>query len=485
MSVGGSTVVADGWGWRFGANPSSSVDGVSFTIDEGERVLLLGPSGSGKSTLLRGIAGLLADDEGQARGRLTIDGADARSQVTPVGFVLQDPDTQAVLHRVGDDVAFGCENLGVPADQIWSRVDQALDLVGLDLALDHSTSALSGGQKQRLALAGALAMQPRVLLLDEPTANLDPQGAQLVRESVAAVAEQTGATVILVEHRLDIWWDFASRVIVLDSSGQVLADGTPGAVLRKHRSALERAGIWLPNFHPQVSPPAAVGELLLNAQDLVGGRPGNGPLPAQVNLDVRQGDFVTITGPNGAGKSTLALTLGGLMAPRGGVLTARQALALGAHPEPYRWTSRQLHTRIGTVFQTPAHQFVRATVRAELELSARTARLKGADLASAVDLMLERMGLGTHADAHPFALSIGQQRRLSVATALIAQPRVLILDEPTFGQDANTWRELVALMNELAQQGRGIVAMTHDPFLVQAASTTLSLDTAPAVGGEA
>jgi energy-coupling factor transporter ATP-binding protein EcfA2 len=483
MSVGGSTVVADGWGWRFGASPSSSVDGVSFTIDEGERVLLLGPSGSGKSTLLRAIAGLLADDEGLAHGRLTVDGADARSQVTPVGFVLQDPDTQAVLHRVGDDVAFGCENLGVPADQIWSRVDQALSLVGLDLALDHSTSALSGGQKQRLALAGALAMQPRVLLLDEPTANLDPQGVQLVRESVANVADQTGATVILVEHRLDVWWDFASRVIVLDSSGQILADGRPDVVLRDQRPALERAGIWLPDFQPSISPPAAVGDLLLSAQGLEMGRPGSTPLHVKVNLDVHQGEFIAVTGANGVGKSTLALTLGGLMAPHGGSLTAQPALATGAHPQPHRWASKQLHARIGSVFQTPAHQFVRATVRGELELSARTARLKGAELTSAVDLILERMGLARHAEAHPFALSVGQQRRLSVATALIAQPHLLVLDEPTFGQDANTWRELVTLMSELAQQGRSIVAMTHDPFVVQAASRNLTLVPDLATGG--
>lgn len=484
MSVAESTVVADGWGWRFGANPSTSVDGVSFTIDAGERVLLLGPSGSGKSTLLRGIAGLLGDDEGVASGSLTVAGQDARAGLGRVGFVLQDPDTQAVLAKVGDDVAFGCENLGIPADEIWPRVERTLELVGLDLGLEHSTSALSGGQKQRLAIAGALAMAPNILLLDEPTANLDPAGVELVRVSVESAASNTGATVIIVEHRLDLWWDFATRVIVLGQAGTVIADGSPEQILSRAGAELERAGIWLPEFAAPPGFRAHAGSGLLEARGLDIGRRGQIPVRTGIDLTLDAGDFVSITGSNGSGKSTLALTLGGLLAPRGGELIATDTLARGVGPAPIRWTSRQLHSRIGNVFQTPAHQFVRATVLDELRLSATTAGLRSRDRDQAVDVMLERMALTSHENVNPFALSGGQQRRLSVATALIAQPQLVILDEPTFGQDAHTWRELVAVMGELCADGRAVVCMTHDAHLVAASGREIALEKTPADAGE-
>ena len=475
MSVAGSTVVADGWGWHFGASPSSSVDGVSFTIDAGERVLLLGPSGSGKSTLLRGLAGLLAEDEGSASGELRIDGRDPREQAHSVGFVLQDPETQAILQRVGDDIAFGCENAGMPRNRIWSRVTEALELVGLDVGLDHSTTALSGGQKQRLALAGALATEPGLLLLDEPTANLDSQGAVLVRESVERVADSSGATVILVEHRLDLWWSFAQRVIVLDDGGHLIADGSPQQVLETSRTQLVEAGIWLPDFTPTPSQYGPTGQRILELEQLVSVRPGAArgghPLDAQVSA----GEFVAVTGPNGVGKSTLALTLGGLIPPESGEIRTGAKLARGLNKPPIRWSSRQLHTRIGSVFQSPSHQFVRASTRAELALSAKTAGLHGHALQSAVDDMLSRLRLVSHADAHPFTLSGGQQRRLSVATALIAKPTLLVLDEPTFGQDAQTWSELVNIMQQVCRDGHAIVAMTHDPFLAKVASREIAL----------
>ncbi len=172
-----AVVEARGWGWRHAGRSAWALRDVSLRIEPGERVLLLGASGSGKSTLLHGLAGVLGgDDEGDAVGELTIDGMPPALARGRAGLVLQDPDAQVILARVGDDVAFGCENLAVPREEIWPRVAAALDQVGLDVALDRSTSALSGGQKQRLALAGVIAMQPGLVLLDEPTANLDPGG---------------------------------------------------------------------------------------------------------------------------------------------------------------------------------------------------------------------------------------------------------------------------------------------------------------------
>ena len=359
---------------------------------------------------------------------------------------------------------------------------ESLELVGLDLDLAHSTSALSGGQKQRLALAGAMAREPRVLLLDEPTANLDPAGAALVRASVEQVAAATNASVIVVEHRLDLWWNFATRVIVLDARGCVLADGSPASVLKNSRPELEAAGIWLPNHTPApanlargTGSPIRSSVTLLEAEDLSVRRPGGDIVLDQLNLSVTAGELLAITGANGVGKSTLGLTLGGLIPTAAGDLRATEPLARGVGQAPYRWTSRQLHTRIGTVFQSPAHQFVRPTVRAELQLSAATAGLRGRANDAAVSEMLERLNLTAQASANPFTLSGGQQRRLSVATALVARPSVLILDEPTFGQDAHTWQQLLELMHELAGQGRAIVALTHDDRLVACADRRIEL----------
>ncbi|MBQ3357795.1 MAG: ABC transporter ATP-binding protein, partial [Microbacterium sp.] len=201
--AGPATVEATAWGWRHASRLAWALQDVSFRIEPGERVLVLGASGAGKSTLLQGLAGVLGgDEEGEAQGSLLVDGIPAASTRGRTGLVLQDPDSQVILARVGDDVAFGCENLGIPRAEIWPRVTQALDAVGLDVPLDRPTKALSGGQKQRLALAGILAMRPGLVLLDEPTANLDPAGVVEVRDAVERMLQAHPATLIVVEHRL-------------------------------------------------------------------------------------------------------------------------------------------------------------------------------------------------------------------------------------------------------------------------------------------
>ena len=187
----------DGWGWRHAGRAAWATSGVSLRIEPGERVLLLGASGAGKSTLLHALAGVLGtSDEGEQAGSLTVDGE--RSAPGRSGLVMQDPDAQTILERVGDDVAFGLENLALPRDEIWPRVRTALADVGLDLPLDHSTERLSGGQRQRLALAGALAMRPGLLLLDEPTANLDPVGVDEVRDAVKRLVADRTTTLVVV-----------------------------------------------------------------------------------------------------------------------------------------------------------------------------------------------------------------------------------------------------------------------------------------------
>ena len=442
-----SEVVLSGFGWRHAGRRAWAVRDLDLRVAHGERVLLLGPSGAGKSTLLAALAGLLPEDSGESAGTVEIDGLDPRKARERVGILFQDPQTQLVMARAGDDVAFGLENRGVPAGEIWPRVSDALDRVGFAYPITRPTSALSGGEAQRLALAGVLALRPGLLLLDEPTANLDPAGAALVRESITRTRDPD-TTMILVEHRVTEALPLVDRVVVLEPGGGVRADGPPGLVFDLAGERLAAEGVWVPG-HP-IAPRTAVlspGETLVRAQQVT-----VDPRLSPTSLSCAEGEVLVVAGPNGAGKSTLALLLGGLLAPTGGTVDAA-----GAGP-PWRWRARELAGRIGSVFQNPEHQFVTSRVVDELSLS-------GAPR-SRVDELLERLRLTGLANANPFTLSGGEARRLSVATALARAPRLLILDEPTFGQDRRTWIELVDLLADLRTDGHGIAAVTHDDAFV-------------------
>ena len=462
--AGPATVEATAWGWRHASRLAWALQDVSFRIEPGERVLVLGASGAGKSTLLQGLAGVLGgDEEGEAQGSLLVDGIPAASTRGRTGLVLQDPDSQVILARVGDDVAFGCENLGIPRAEIWPRVTQALDAVGLDVPLDRPTKALSGGQKQRLALAGILAMRPGLVLLDEPTANLDPAGVVEVRDAVERMLQAHPATLIVVEHRLDVWLPLITRVIVVGQGG-VVADGPPAHVLGVEGARLAADGVWVPGFAPD-APPAplsASGEVLISARDLAVARVKGKPVATGIDLDVRAGQALAITGPNGAGKSTLGLTLAGLLPPAGGAVAASAALAAGIGSRPIDWASRDLLTRIGMVFQEPEHQLLAKTVQDELAVGPRALGMPEDEIAARSEDLLHRLRLDRLARANPYTLSGGEKRRLTVAAALATRPRVLVLDEPTFGQDARTWAELVAMLAALRDEGTAIVTITHD-----------------------
>lgn len=514
-----ATITARGWGWRHAGRSRPAVSGLDLDIQPGERVLLLGPSGAGKSTLLHALAGVLGDsssghgdragnlaagrapadaEDADETGSLLIDGAPPRARRGRAGLMQQDPETQVVLSRLGDDVAFGAENLAVPPAAIWTRVAEALDDVGLGrLPLDHPTSALSGGQKQRLALAGILAMRPGLILLDEPTANLDPAGVLEVRDAVGRCLAKTGATLVVVEHRVSVWKDLVDRIVVLQpgssTDSAVLIDGPPDQVLAQARDMLTTAGVWVPGYVPQTrarraSTAAAdtAGRLLLAAEGLAvsrerprrsGLRGGFRPVPPEpvqsgITAQVRAGEALTITGPNGSGKSTFALTLAGLLAPVSGTVSAALELSAGAGIDPYKWRAQQLIARIGTVFQEPEHQFVTGRVLDELMFGPRHLG-RGEDR---VDELLERLRLTELVDANPYTLSGGEKRRLSVATVLAAHPHVLVLDEPTFGQDANTWAELASFLSELLDEGTAVVSVTHDAeFSEVLGGTELSL----------
>ena len=470
----GARVCARGWGWRHAGRKNAALSGVDLDIAPGERVLVLGPSGSGKSTLMGGLAGLLGGaEEGEATGTLTVDGvapADARGRV---GLLMQDPEAQVVLARVGDDVAFGMENLGVPREEIWPRVADSLNAVGLSVPLDHSTTELSGGQKQRLALASILAMGPGLLLLDEPTANLDPSGVAEVRAAVETVVERTGATMVVVEHRVDVWAPLVDRVIVVADSA-IAADGPLREVLEQQGDALRERGIWLPGDDvaaevgpaPEVAPASSDATPIARVTDLTIGYDKASPVRSGIDLTLERGVSTCIVGANGAGKSTFALTLAGLLPPLEG--TVEVETSDGTAGDPHEWSSKQLLGRMSMVFQEPEYQFLAATVAEELAIGPRAAGMSEAEIAPLVDEHLEALGLTKLARANPMTLSGGEKRRLSVATALISAPELLILDEPTFGQDRGTWLGLVRLLRAALERGVTLVSITHDPAFVAA-----------------
>ncbi|MEU4215345.1 ATP-binding cassette domain-containing protein [Actinoplanes sp. NPDC026623] len=448
-------VVLRGFGWRHAGRRAWAVRGVDLRISHGERVLLLGPSGAGKSTLLAALAGLLPEDSGESEGTVEIDGLEPVKARERVGIVFQDPQTQLVMARCGDDVAFGLENRGVPAEEIWPRVSEALDRVGFPYPIGRRTAALSGGEQQRLALAGVLAPRPGLLLLDEPTANLDPAGGALIRSAIAR-SHDPDTTLILVEHRIAEALTLVDRVVVLEPGGGVRADGTPTAVFSLLGDQLAEQGVWVPGrplpTHRAVAPPA---DPLVRAEHVT----VRHRLPA-TTICARAGEALAVTGPNGAGKSTLALLLGGLLAPTSGSVDAAPGGA------PHKWRAAALTQRIGSVFQSPEHQFVTSRVADELALGPR--QLGRTDVSATVDELLDRLRLTKLAGANPYTLSGGEARRLSVATALATAPRLLVLDEPTFGQDRRTWIELVELLARLRDDGCGIVAVTHDEDFVTA-----------------
>ena len=470
----GARVRARGWGWRHAGRKNAALSGVDFDIAPGERVLVLGPSGSGKSTLMGGLAGLLGGaEEGEASGSLTVDGvapADARGRV---GLLMQDPEAQVVLARVGDDVAFGMENLGVAREEIWPRVENSLEAVGLSVPLDHSTTELSGGQKQRLALASILAMGPGLLLLDEPTANLDPSGVAEVRAAVEAVVERTGATMVVVEHRVDVWAPLVDRVIVV-ADGRIAADGPLREVLEQQGDALRERGIWLPGDDvaaevgpaPEVAPASSEDAPIARVTDLTIGYDKASPVRSGIDLTIERGVSTCIVGANGAGKSTFALTLAGLLPPLEG--TVEVETADGTAGDPHGWPSKRLLGRMSMVFQEPEYQFLASTVAEELAIGPRAAGMSEEEIAPLVEEHLVALGLTTLARANPMTLSGGEKRRLSVATALISAPELLILDEPTFGQDRGTWLGLVRLLRTALERGVTLVSITHDPAFVAA-----------------
>lgn len=428
-----------GFGFRHLSRKAWAVRDIDLVIEAGERVLLLGPSGSGKSTLLSAI-------------------------------IFQDPDSQIVMSRCGDDVAFGLENAAQPRDQIWPRVDDAFARVKFGYPRDRSTHALSGGERQRLVLAGVIALRPGLLLLDEPTANLDPAGTDQVISTLRDICADRSATVILVEHKISAALPLVDRIVVIDPDGGILADGRADEVLREQGPYLAARGVWIDDSIPYLPAAKAKGTqsdpLLIAQAPQRRYRGSDLLLPAATDMTLSTGSISALVGPNGVGKSTLALMLAGLTKVEVGSVHATAALSTERDRPLHKWRADHLANRITAVFQNPEHQFLTGSVREEVALS--PSRVKSADQQSRADAIIERLNLNHLAEANPFTLSGGQKRRLSVATALARDPQVLILDELTFGQDRTTWSELCKLFAEQRDDGRCLLMVTHDELIVAA-----------------
>lgn len=464
---------------------------VSFEVRAGEVVLVLGPSGSGKSTLALTLNGLIPQSvDAVLDGVVQVAGDDTRSTPvarlsTEVSMVFQDPDSQLVTGTVLDEVAFALENLLLPASEVLERAERALRQVGLWHRRTWNPDLLSGGGRQRLAIACALAMRSRVIVLDEPTANLDPQGVDEVYRALAELTADAERAIVLVEHNLDAALRFATRVVVLDRDGRMLLDGPAEQTIRAHAGELHELGVWLPSeLLPSRALPSRAdpsrAELddsapadrtggsrteipAIRVRDLTVHKKGERVLAVPA-LDVMAGSFTAIVGANGAGKTTLLQALGGVVAP------PRGTVALG-DLDAGRASPRELTRHVGFVFQNPEHQFIAHTVRDELAHGLRLQRTPQSEIDERVDRMLERFGLAHKADVHPFLLSGGEKRRLSVGTALITRPQVIALDEPTFGQDRARAAELLDLLQELQREGTTVVVVTHDLRLVAQYST--------------
>ncbi len=406
---------------------------VSLEVEPGEVVALLGPSGSGKSTLVRALAGLVPHFHGgRFAGRVSVAGLDTR-RVRPadlagtVATVFQDPEDQVVFNLVANEVAFGLENLGTPSDEIWDRVDAALDALDALHLRDRRTAELSGGELQRVCLASALALRPKLLLLDEPSSQLDPDGADRLLDLV----RESGGAVVIAEHRTERVLAVADRVLFVEG-GRIVLDASRDAAfdwLEKDRPR------YLPAQLEEATGAVSDAEPLVQARDVRFGYRSGLPVLDGVDLDVRRGEVVVLEGPNGSGKTTLAKVVAGLLEPESGMVSRTG--------------------RAGYLLQDPGRYLVAERALDEVALAV------GRDERRA-QAALERVGLGWAVDRHGRDLSSGERERLALAAAAVAEPDVLVLDEPTRGMDPDRKAELAEWLFAYAGSGRAALVATHD-----------------------
>lgn len=479
------------------------LQGIDLDIRRGEWVLVMGPSGAGKTTFALALNGTVPHSiTGQFEGEILVDGlltteTPVATMATHIGMVFQDPDGQIVHETVRDEVYFGLENLQRPPDEVIDRAHRALKKVGMFDLLDAEIMSLSGGQKQRVSLAAVLALSPDIIVLDEPTANLDPQGMRDVFEVVEQIHKEDGVTVVMIEHHVDELAEKVDRVVVLEQ-GRVALDGPPAGVFTQAAPDAGRSGLWLPqvcelaysvgvtapsgllpmnvgecaealeptvrahSIQPaSIGSPSAAAESVLSIKDLRFAYRGAPATTLKgVTLTLPRGVITAIVGPNGSGKTTLAKCATRINQPPAGAIFLEGS-------DITKMSQYDLTRQVGYVFQNPDHQFVTDRTFDELAYSLRVRKVPEEEVGNRVRRMLNLMELENKEDESPFALSVGERRRLSVATMLILEQKLVILDEPTIGQDLARSEALFQILDGLCrEQQTTMVFITHDMRLV-------------------
>lgn len=490
-----------GYTFQYRAQAKPTLKDINLTIREGEKILIVGPSGSGKSTLGSCINGLIPFSyPGEITGRLTVAGQEAAAESlftlsATTGTVLQDPDGQFIGLTAGEDIAFSLENECVESGQMHTLVREAAALVGIDSHLESAPHALSGGQKQRVGLAGVMVNKVRVLLFDEPLANLDPATGKQAIDLIDKIQKQTNTTVIIIEHRLeDVLYRPVDRVILMEE-GRVLADLPPdellcSGLLRKSGireplclCALDYAGVELtPKKHPaaledmaldeadrekvrgwfqsvEMPPPPLSPEVLLEVEGLTFAYESGHRVLEEISFSIRRGECVSIVGTNGAGKSTLAKLICGFIRPESGTVRMLDRDLSGD-------TIAERARHIGYVMQNPNQMISKTMIYEEVALGLRSLRLSPEEERERVEATLRICGLYPMRNWPIAALSFGQKKRVTIASILVLRPEIIILDEPTAGQDFRHYTEIMEFVRELGDQGVTVLMITHDMHLM-------------------
>ncbi|THE10869.1 energy-coupling factor ABC transporter ATP-binding protein [Bacillus timonensis] len=426
---------------------------VSCHIKKGEKILILGPSGCGKSTLLQVLCGIIPNS-------IEVPMKVKKQQIPEEwGYVFQNPDTQFCMPYVDEELAFVLENLQIPRNQMEERIKRLLVQVGLELEDIHTNiQTLSGGMKQRLAIASSLALEPDVLFLDEPTAMLDPVGTKEIWEVIKKIGGDK--TLIIVEHKLEDVLEIVDRVILFNEAGEIMADGLKAEVFSRYKNLMLEQGIWYPGFWdhfvqnfewserkvPQVTNPPSIG-----LKKFKGYRQKKERINIH-DIQVYPGEWIVIKGKNGAGKSTLLHSLMQFIKT-----TGRYSLFgdIVTH-------SKRLDKHMAFVFQNPELQFVTNSVVEEIAYSLRIEKRNEREISKTVEELLQIFQLKKHQNKHPYQLSMGQKRRLSVAASIVRGQQILLLDEPTFGLDLKNTFALLTLLEKYRQKNKTIIMVSHD-----------------------
>lgn len=479
-----------------------AIKNINLTIEQGEFILLTGPSGCGKTTFCRTLNGLIPKFyNGEMTGQVIVNGLDTADHSTMelaqyVGLIFQNPDNQIFALTVEKDIAFGLENLGKPKEEMYKEIDWAADVTGIEGLRHRATHELSGGQKQRLTIASVLAMHPKIIVMDEPTSFLDPVGAEHIFDVLDQLNKKLDITIIIIEHRIDIAAKYVDRLIVFDR-GEVRSDGKPVDILSKDDTRLLGVGIpriltlaqrfrdnsifnplplTVDQFYADIITrlPEKTGKmknkLPFDLQELSGEHHHKPLIEVQgvnfsyssnvhalrdVDLTIHQGDYVAIMGENGAGKTTLVKHFNGLLRPKEG-----KVLFEGS--DISERSVAQLSQRIGLVFQNPDDQLFEESVEKEISFALHNFGVKESLIEKRVDWALNLLDIEQYKEKSPFTLSGGERKRVALASVLAWDPDVLVLDEPTIGQDYGQKEKLRHFLMQLRTQGKTVVIVTHD-----------------------